>query len=379
MCIPSLTIDHLKTVEHFKYESTNKSLTYNYVVYPLVKYLIRIFPKNISPNFFNLLALIFNMIPLGVINREAYNDFAFKLSNSACLTFAICHFIYLLITNLDVSHLSGTITSYSFIFNHWCNIFTIITLGYNLTHLCMIGMDGPISPLFFTGLYLGYYTSAYEEYITGGLHFGYFNVGVEGNLIVVVLSSLAGIFGIQIYQTQVWNFTIGEWIALATFIGSIHCVIMSLVNIYFSKGGHQVAIAFADWLWFYNIVIGPWILCELNWIVFSDWFWLVMLTLSMLFARQTCDMQVRTCTRQPMAYGIVVVVVNIVLFILYLVMAFVNLSEKQILTVLSLCTVFMCCDCAMFVVIRTIEIIVFTHGNVCLFTRQKAITNMEMI
>ena len=80
-----------------------------------------------------------------------------------------------------------------------------------------------------------------------------------------------------------------------------------------------------------------------------------------------------------MAYGIIVVVVNIALFILYILMACFSLNEKQILTVLSLCTVFMCCDSAMFVVIRTIEIIVFTRGNVCLFTRQQAITNMEMI
>ena len=53
---------------------------------------------------------------------------------------------------------------------HWCNVFIIIILSYNLSHLFQTGNEGPFSVIFFIGLMLGYYASAYEEFALGELH-----------------------------------------------------------------------------------------------------------------------------------------------------------------------------------------------------------------
>ena len=359
MCIPSLTIEQLETLKTYKYESTNKSIAFNYIIGPILNQCAKFLPCSIPPLLLNFLALVFNIIPLIIINNQVFNDFSENLEKHICIIFAIFHFLYIIVDNYNsVQSKYPGYTPYHMLVGHWCNVFIIIILSYNLSHLFQTGNEGPFSVMFFIGLMLGYYASAYEEFALGELHLSYFNAANEGNLLIVFFALIGGIFGSKRFTYEIWDLTVGEWIGLFTLIASVHIAIMSLINIYFGKGMKRVLSTLVDWFCFYNVFIVPFVMSEKDDVLLYDNFWLIMLSICLLFARNATDLQVKIFTKQPSSLGIMVIVLNALMPISFFIR-----KKKIILSIYTICSIGFATEMGMLFVIRSIEIMTYLKTN----------------
>lgn len=363
MCIPSLTIEQLETLKTYKYESTNKSIAYNYLIGPIINQFVKMCPScKVSPLFLSFLALLFNLISFLIINQQAYNDFTYHLSPLACILFAVFHFLFIIVDNFDrVQSKHSGYTPYHILVSHWVSVFIVIIIAYNVSHILLLDTETPFSIMIFVGIYLGYFATSYEEYALGELHLSYFNGVNEGNIIIVVLALIAGIFGSDIYENDfLFGFTIGEWFALITLIGSVHVAVMCLLNIYFAKGFLKVVTSLIEWAICYNVFIVPFAMIGKDSVFFADNFWLIMLTVSFLFARNAVDLQVKIFTKQPFSWGFTVIFLNLLLPVTFVLR---RAYRKMILSIYAVSSIGFATEMGMLFVIRSIEMMTYLNTN----------------
>jgi hypothetical protein len=77
-----------------------------------------------------------------------------------------------------------------------------------------------------------------------------------------------------------------------------------------------------------------------------------MLTIALLAARQTIDLQIKICSKQTIEYGIIVMAVNVLLPVCY----FIENSTMK-LTIIGLSVIALTTEIATLVVVRSIEIL----------------------
>lgn len=355
MCITALSIEDLENIKAFKYRSTDSSIFYNYLLSPCLNKVVSLLPMKLAPNNITILALGFNIVSFLITNFELYNDFEEPLSRTVCFIQFAAHMLYIIFDNLDgkQARRTGTSSAYGMLLDHGCDVFTNILVCYNVSHYLQLGNEGPFSYMIFSSLLPGFFALTYEEYVLQELHLGLFNGADEGNLIVAVGALVGGIFP-EIYTNEIWILTVGEWCALLTLLGTVHCIVMSLFNIFFSKGMMGIVRAALDWLPFYTVIITPMVISNTRDVFFADYFWLVMLTVSLLFARLTMDLQVRIVTKQRIGVSIIVIGVNVALIVSYF------LRKKFfLLTIFGMSSVCLGTEIAMLVCTRSIEILTF--------------------
>ena len=355
MCITALTIEELENIKAFKYRSTDSSLFYNYLLSPCLNKVVSALPMKLSPNIITLLALGCNIISFLITNFELYNDFEEPLSRTACIIQFVAHMLYIIFDNIDgkQARRTGTSSAYGMLLDHGCDIFTNIIVCYNVSHYLQLGNEGPFSYMIFLSLLPGFYSLTYEEYVLNELHLGMFNGPDEGNVIVAVGALVAAIFP-EIYTNEIWILTVGEWCALLTLLGTIHCIVMSLFNIFFSKGMMAIIRAGLDSLPFYTVILTPIVISNTRDVLFADYFWLIMLTVSLLFARLTMDLQVRIVTKQRIGISLVVIGVNAALVASYFLR-----KRFFLLTIFGMSSVALGTEIAMLICTRSIEILTF--------------------
>jgi ethanolaminephosphotransferase len=355
MCIKALTLEELRHIKEFKYSASNTSIAYNYVVSPLLNIVVKYLPKRLAPNVLTLLSLVFNIISFLFTVYETGNDFTYELSRFACGVQTIAHFMYILLDNLDgkQARRTGTSSSYGMLLDHGCDVFTNIIVCYNVSHLLMLGNTTFFSYCVFIALIPGFFTTTYEEYVLGYLNLPCINGADEGNVFVFMGSLLGWLFTPSIYATKVACFTVGEWLALLVFVGTVFTIGTTLANIAMKKGVSRMLMSLIDWICFYNCILFPVLMCHLNYNEFySEHLSLIMLTIALLAARQTIDLQIKICSKQTIEYGIIVMAVNVLLPVCY----FIENSTMK-LTIIGLSVIALTTEIATLVVVRSIEIL----------------------
>lgn len=355
MCITALKIEDLDNIKTFKYKSTDSSLFYNYLLSPCLNKVVNLLPMTLSPNILTIAALCLNVLSFLITHFELYNDFEEPLSRTTCFIQFAAHLLYIILDNLDgkQARRTGSSSAYGMLLDHGCDIFTNIIVCFNVSHLLQLGNEGPFSYMIYVSLLPAFFVLTYEEYILHELHLGVFNGPDEGNLIVAIGALVGGLFP-EIYVNEIWILTIGEWCALLTLLGSIHCVVMSLFNIFFAKGIVAVLRAGLDWLFFYAVILTPIIVSTAHDIFFADYLWLVMLCVSLLFARITMDLQIRIVTKQRMGVSPIVIGANVAMLI-----SFFFRKKFILLTLFGMTTVVLGTEIAMLIATRSIEILTY--------------------
>lgn len=356
MCITALTLENLDAINTFRYKSTDKSLLYNYILSPILNKVVLLLPQNLSPNVITLFSLSCNIISFMVTQFELYNDFEEPLSRGACFIQFIAQLLYLILDNLDgkQARRTGTSSPYGMLLDHGCDVFTNILVCYNVSHLLMLKNEGPLSFLVFISLLTGFFSLTYEEYVLDELHLGYINGADEGNLVVSLGALVGAIFGGEIYDQEILDLTIGEWIALGLLLATVHTVVMSLFNIFYHRGFKTFLKTFLDWVFYYNVIIAPIINSSFKYLFYADYLWLIYLTISLLFARITIDLQIRVVTRQKIGFSLTLLGVNVALIVSYLFR-----NRFILLTIYGMSSVALGTEIAMLVVTRSMEILSF--------------------
>ena len=208
----------LENIKNFKYVGTNDSIIYNNIVSPLLNKILDLglIPEWIAPNLLTILSLIFNIIGFLFVIIEAGNDFSYKLSRLTTLVITITHYLYIFFDNLDgkQARKTGTCSSFGMLLDHGCDVFTNMCVLFNVSHLCRLGNDSLFVEFFIITLYLGFYSTIYEEYHLGEMHLGMISGPDEGNFFVATGSLISFILGNDFWVIRIKYIymTIGEFV-----------------------------------------------------------------------------------------------------------------------------------------------------------------------
>lgn len=359
----------LENLTKFQYKSTNDSIFYNNVMSPFLNKYIVYVPTWIAPNVITLMGLLSTFLSALLTFSESKFDFSKKLKTSTMFIIGINQLIYSLLDNLDgkQARRTGTSSPFGLLMDHGCDIFTSIFTAFNLSHLFLLGNDDLFSFSGFFGLLVGFYCPTYEEYKIGEMHFGAFNGVDEGNMLVVFLGILIGFTGQDwLEQKIVGNITYGKGMGIV-----IDCFIMlSLFELYkhtWDKYGIKgVLNNFWDGLIFINVSIIPWhfiILCNT---FYQEYKWLILINVSLLFARITLDIIIRVITMDKCKFPLISIISNVLLILSLLCNYIENQKEYMQYNLLMVLLVGQLIEIVYFIVYRALEIT--NYLNIKIFT-----------
>ena len=315
----------LENIKKFKYIGTNESIVYNYLVSPFLNKILDLglIPEWVAPNLLTILSLIFNIIGLLCVIIEAGNDFSCKLSRTTTLVITITHYLYIFFDNLDgkQARKTGTCSSFGMLLDHGCDVFTNICVFFNVAHLCRLGNESIFVEFFIITLYLGFYTTIYEEYLFGEMHLGVFNGPDEGNFMVATGSLISFILGNDFWVIRIKyiSLTIGEFAIFINFILSIITIFIPLFyHVAQKKGFKTLKQLVLDFLFFCNIILFPGIYLYLHKEYYSNNLTLIIFFITILYSKIIIFLQLCICAGDKYRYFNDVIISSILIFINYI-------------------------------------------------------------
>jgi ethanolaminephosphotransferase len=329
-----LNKNQLENIKNFKYIGSNESIVYNYLVSPSLNKILDLglVPEWVAPNLLTVLSLIFNIIGFLFVIIEAGNDFSCRLSRLTTLVITITHYLYIIFDNLDGKQARKTKTSSSFgmLLDHGCDVFTNMCVLFNVSHLCRLGNETIfIDGLVFT-LYLGFFTTIYEEYLLGEMHLGIINGPDEGNFLIATGSLVSFILGndFWIIKIKYVNMTIGEFMIFLNTNASLLTAIIPLFYHYIKKKGitKDFPKILLDFVIFCNIIFFPGIYLYLNKECYSKYLTLILFFITALYSKIIINLQIFICTGDKNKLFIDVIISNI-----FIILNYFFLNEKLLL------------------------------------------------
>lgn len=326
--IPSLNKNQLENIKNFKYVGSNESIVYNNLVSPSLNKVLDLglVPEWIAPNLLTVLSLIFNIIGFIFVLVEAGNDFSHKLSRLTTLVITITHYLYIIFDNLDgkQARKTNTCSSFGMLLDHGCDVFTNMCVLFNVSHLCRLGNDTIYVEFLTFTLYLGFYTTIYEEYLLGEMHLGIINGPDEGNFLIATGSLVSFILGndFWIIKLKYINMTIGEFTIFLNFIASLITAIIPLFYHYIKKKGFNKEFSklLIDFIFFSNIVFFPGVYLYLNKQYYSNNLTLIIFFITVLYSKTIIYLQICICTGDKNSFFLDVVISNILIIINYIIL-----------------------------------------------------------
>ena len=326
--IPLLNKTQLENIKNFKYVGSNESIVYNNLVSPFLNKLLDLglVPEWVAPNLLTVLSLIFNLIGFLFVIIEAGNDFSCKISRMTTLIITITHYLYIIFDNLDGKQARKTKTSSSFgmLLDHGCDVFTNMCVLLNVSHLCRLGNESIFVDFLFFTLYLGFFTTIYEEYLLGEMHLGIINGPDEGNFFIATGSLVSFFLGNNhwLIKIKYINMTIGEFLVFINFIASLLTAIIPLFYRYYKKKGidKDFPRLILDFTLFCNIISFPGIYLYLNKECYSKYLTLIIFFITVLYSKIIINLQLCICTGDKNKLFIDVIISNILIILNYFIL-----------------------------------------------------------
>ena len=323
--IPLLNKTQLENIKNFKYVGSNESIVYNYLVSPFLNKLLDLglVPEWVAPNLLTILSLIFNLIGFLFVIIEAGNDFSCKISRMTTLIITITHYLYIIFDNLDGKQARKTKTSSSFgmLLDHGCDVFTNMCVLMNVSHLCQLGNESIFVDFLVFTLYLGFFTTIYEEYLLGEMHLGIINGPDEGNFFIATGSLVSFFLGNNhwLIKIKYINMTIGEFLVFINFIASLLTAIIPLFYHYYKKKGinEDFPKLILDFTLFCFIFSFHGIYLYLNIECYSKYLTLIIFFITVLYSKIIINLQLCICTGDKNKLFIDVIISNILIILNY--------------------------------------------------------------
>ena len=324
--IPSLNKKQLENIKNFKYVGTNESIVYNYLVSPFLNKILDLglVPKWIAPNLLTIMSLIFNIIGFLCVIIEARNDFSYKLSRLTTLVITITHYLYIFFDNLDgkQARRTNTCSSFGMLLDHGCDVFTNICVLFNVSHLCRLGNGSIFIEFLIITLYLGFYSTTYEEYVLGEMHLGIINGPDEGNFLIATGSLVSFILGndFWIFKLKYINMTIGEFMIFLNVMASFFTATLPLFyHVFQRKGINKIKELQFEFILFCNIIAFPGMYLYLYEEYYAKNLTLIIFFISILYSKIIINLQLSICTGDESSYFMDIVISTILIIINYFV------------------------------------------------------------
>lgn len=317
MCSIPLRQEQLDNLKKFKYEYTNDSILYNHCMSPCLNKVVEKVPENIAPNTITLFSLICNIIAFTVTLLDGGFDFSHKLKSSTCFVIGLFQLSYQILDNIDgkQARRTGNSTPFGMLMDHGCDVFTNLFTAYNLSRLFLLGNDDIFSFSVFGGLILGFYMMTFEDYKVGAMHFPCINGVDEGNFSVFLLGILIGFTGQDwlkiVISEQYPTFTLGKAMGTFIFVGGIFSIIHLYIRTYNNKGFKEMSRIFCENMNFYSCILIPILYVYYRKEFYLQYKWILLLNVSLLFARITIDIQIKIVTMDTVGCGIIIIVYNL--------------------------------------------------------------------
>jgi ethanolaminephosphotransferase len=317
--------NQLENIKNFKYIGSNDSIVYNYIVSPFLNKILDLglIPEWIAPNLLTVLSLIFNIIGFLFVIIEAGNDYSCKLSRLTTLVITITHYLYIFFDNLDgkQARKTGTCSSFGMLLDHGCDVFTNICVFFNVAHLCRLGNESIFVEFLIITLYLGFYTTIYEEYVLGEMHLGIINGPDEGNFLIATGSLVSFILGNDFWKIRIkyLYMTIGEFLIFINLIASFSTAVLPFFyHVLKKKGITKFKELILDFLFFCNIIFFPGIYLYLHGKYYSNNLTLIIFFISVLYSKIIIFLQLCICTGIKNRYFNDIIFASILIFINYI-------------------------------------------------------------
>ena len=301
--IPPLDKQQLENIKNFKYIGSNESIVYNNIVSPFLNKILQLglIPEWIAPNLLTVISLIFNIIGFLFVIFEAGNDFSYKLSRMTTLVITITHYLYIFFDNLDgkQARKTNTCSSFGMLLDHGCDVFTNICVFFNVSHLCRLGNDSIYVEFLIICLYLGFFTTIYEEYLLGEMHLGIINGPDEGNFFIATGTLVAFILGndFWIYKIKYIGMTIGEFLIFINLIASFSTATLPLFyHVYKKKGIKKIYELLFDFALFCHVIFFPGFYLYLYKEYYARNLTLIIFFISALYSKIIIYLQLCICT-----------------------------------------------------------------------------------
>ena len=354
--IKNLSLQNLENIKNFKYAGTDNSLFYSKILSPCLNKLINYFPQSLAPNLITLMSFFFNILSFYITLMDGGLDYYSILSRGTCLFQAVAHILYYVLDNLDgkQARRTGTSTAYGMLLDHGCDVFTNIIVAFNMSHLLILGSNNFISFLFFSGLFLGFFSLTYQEYIFGELLLPEINGANEGNLLIVIFSLVGFFFGCGIYRNKFLFFRLGQWITIAMFIMAIWTTgIQAFIKIIKQKGFGVLKNVLIDWIDIFLCILVPFLLSVFNNDMYSFFYDLMVLQMCLMYARITLEVQMSIIIKEKLKYSIGLYFSILVLFTIFIT------NYRAYIAIYAYSSLILGTEIILFVIIRSMEILYY--------------------
>ena len=373
--IKNLSIENLENIKNFKYAGTDNSLFYSKILSPCLNKLINYIPITIAPNLITLISFLFNLLSFYITLLEVGTDYYQVISRGTCLFQAITHLLYYILDNLDgkQARRTGTSTAYGMLLDHGCDVFTNIIVAFNMSHLLLLGNNSIFSFIFYSGLFLGFFSFTYQEYIFGELLLPPINGANEGNLAIVFFSFCGFVFGGGIYRIKILFWRLGQWIAIGMFGMAIWTTgIQTIRKIINEKGKDIINTLLIDWIDIILCIIIPFLLCIFNNDIYSFFYNLITLQMSLMYARLTLEIQMAIIIKEKLKYSIGLYFSILVVFTIFI------KNYRIFIAIYAYSSLILGTEIVLFVIIRSMEILYYLKIKLLCIESQMSLSNNSM-
>lgn len=295
MGITPLSPHSLENIQYFKFKNYDDSVIRQFFLSPVVFKCLDFVNRIIEPNLITFTSFIIILISFIITAIDGHGDFNQKLSSCTCYIQAIAYLLSFLFDTINNAQMRRMDISYNpceIILIRELAVFKLIIISYNYHHLLSLGNSNIFSIMIYISLYLGYYNSIYEESLFQEISLWYYKGSSDSILLLAIMSLITGIADDYLWSYK-WSMLLSQWITLSIFIISITGIVYSFFNIIRQRKLSGLIYISINSVLVLNIYFVPLILIYYENNFVSEYFWLIILALSLLFAIVTIELQLR--------------------------------------------------------------------------------------
>jgi len=226
----------LSNLKNYKYSGSDKSIVAKYLGQPFWNWSVQFLPITMAPNLVTLVGFVFIIISYVLMAPFSPELLGVNVPGIVFFIVAVNLFIYMTLDALDGKQARRTNSSSPLgeLTDHGCDSVSSFILAIELAIALNVGSGWVAMYLFFMGL-LSFYSGQWEEYHTGTLDLGYFNV-TEAELIMISIHAFTAFSG-----SSFWDNTVSIPI-LGDFSFSAIMLISSTASVLYAVAGNVLTI-----------------------------------------------------------------------------------------------------------------------------------------
>jgi len=223
-----------KNLVAYKYSGSDKSFCYQYFFSPVAQLVVdKIIPSWLAPNVITLLGFCCTLIPHFLILSYVGLSVEGNVPRWLCWLAAIGQLVYMILDNADgkQARKTGSSSPLGLLFDHGCDAMNIFISGLSLFTIIQLGNGENTVFAYIIGS-TTFFMATWEEYYVDALNLPAINGANEGVVLAIIMYVIAGIFGVDVWNTQVGPLKANEIVLLSFAFMSFVTITGNIINVY---------------------------------------------------------------------------------------------------------------------------------------------------